>query len=63
MKMDLRILLSAGVLYETVLDANDTNKYRLNTLGAMLLKYGLLEDGDVEIQSTTHLKDLEWKES
>ncbi|UVR08246.1 hypothetical protein NXW74_18555 [Bacteroides ovatus] len=56
------ILLSAGVLYETVLDTNDTNKYRLNTLGAMLLKYGLLEDVDVEIQSTTHLKDLEWKD-
>ena len=50
------------MLYETVLDTNDTNKYRLNTLGAMLLKYGLLEDVDVEIQSTTHLKDLEWKD-
>ena len=28
----------------------------------MLLKYGLLEDVDVEIKSTTYLKDLEWKE-
>ena len=56
------MLLSAGVLYETIFDANDTNKYRLNSLGTMLLKYGLLEDVDVEIKSTTYLKDLEWKE-
>lgn len=56
------ILLSAGVLFETVLDANDTNKYRLNSLGVILLKYGLLENVDVEIKTTTHLKDLDWKE-
>lgn len=55
------ILLSAGVLSETVIDANDTNKYRLNSLGVILLKYGLLEDVDVEIKATTHLKDLEWE--
>lgn len=54
------ILLSAGVLSETVLDANDTNKYRLNSLGVMLLKYGLLKDVDMEIKTTTDLKDLEW---
>ena len=46
---------------ETVIDANDTNKYRLNSLGVILLKYGLLEDVDVEIKATTHLKDLEWE--
>lgn len=56
------ILLSAGVLSETVLDANDTNKYRLNALGIILLKYGLLIDVNVEIKRTTHLSDLDWYE-
>jgi len=56
------ILLSAGVLTETVLDANDTNKYRLNALGIILLKYGLLIDVNVEIKRTTHLSDLDWHE-
>lgn len=56
------ILLSAGVLSATVLDANDTNKYRLNYLGALLLKYGLLQNIDVETKSTTYLKHLEWNE-
>lgn len=56
------ILLSAGVLNQTVLDVNGSNKYRLNSLGAILLKYGLLEDVDMEIKTTTDLKDLEWNE-
>ena len=56
------ILLSAGVLSNTVIDANDTNKYRLNSLGVMLLKHGLQQDVDVEIKDSTHLSDFDWHE-
>ena len=56
------ILLSAGVLSNTVIDANDTDKYRLNSLGVMLLKHGLQQDVDVEIKDSTHLSDFDWHE-
>lgn len=56
------ILLSAGVLNQTVLDANGSNKYRLNFLGAILLKYGLSYDVDVETMTTTNITQLEWGE-
>ena len=57
------ILLSAGVLFNTVIDGNGTNKYRLNSLGVMLLKYGLQQDIDFEINTSTHLSDLDWHEA
>ena len=57
------ILLSAGVLFNTVIDSNGTNKYRLNSLGVMLLKYGLQQNIDFEINTSTHLSDLDWHEA
>lgn len=55
------ILLTSGVLSNTIIDANDTNKYRINSLGVMLLKHGLQQDVDVEIKDSTHLSDLVWQ--
>lgn len=54
------ILLSAGVINETVLDANGPNKYRLNFLGSIMLKYGLSYNADVELKTTTNITQLEW---
>lgn len=56
------ILLSAGVLNETVLDVNGSNKYSLNFLGCILLKYGLSYDVDVERKTTTNITQLKWVE-
>ena len=56
------VLLSAGVIYNTVLDANGPNKYRLNSLGISLLKFGLGYDTDAYTRDATHLTTLEWKE-
>lgn len=55
------ILLTSGVLSNTIIDANDTNKYRIDSLGVMLLKHGLQQDVDVEIKDSTHLSDLVWQ--
>lgn len=55
------VLLSAGVLFNTVIDGNEGNKYRLNSLGKILLKYGLLNDVPVETRKSTHLADMAWK--
>lgn len=55
------VLLSAGVLFNTVIDGNEGNKYRLNSLGKTLLKYGLLSDAPVETKKSTHLADMDWK--
>ena len=54
------VLLSAGVLFNTVIDGNEGNKYRLNSLGKTLLKYGLLSDAPVETKKSTHLADMDW---
>lgn len=55
------VLLSAGVLFNTVIGANEGNKYRLNSLGKILLKYGLLMDVPVQTKKSTHLADMDWK--
>lgn len=55
------VLLSAGVLFNTVIDGNEGNKYRLNSLGKILLKYGLLNDIPIKTKNSTHLADLTWK--
>ncbi len=41
------ILLSAGVIYNSVIDANDGDKYKLNYIGKLLLRYGMGKDIDV----------------
>ena len=41
------ILLSAGVIYNSVIDANDGDKYKLNYIGNLLLRYGMGKDTDV----------------
>lgn len=41
------ILLSAGVIYNSVIDANDGDKYKLNYIGKLLLRYGIGIDTDV----------------
>ncbi len=56
------VLLSAGVLSNTVIDAEDGNKYRLNMLGVLLLKHGMLQDVSVDIKNYTYLADMEWKQ-
>lgn len=55
------LLLSAGVLFNSVIDANRGNKYRLNPLGVMLSRYGMLQDVAVEIKNYTDLADMKWK--
>ena len=55
-------LLSAGVLFNTIIGTDEGNKYRLNSLGEKLLKYGLLENIPVEIKKSTHLAPLDWAE-
>lgn len=55
------VLLSAGVLFNTIIDGNEGNKYRLNSLGKILLKYGLLRDVPVETKKSTHLADMDWE--
>lgn len=56
------VLLSAGVLSNTVIDAEEGNKYRLNMLGVLLLKHGMLQDVSVNIKNYTYLADMEWKQ-
>ena len=56
------MLLSAGVLNNTVIGAGDYNRYRLNSLGVQLLRYGLSYDVAVEVKLSTHLAALEWQE-
>lgn len=56
------VLLSAGVLSNTVIDAEEGNKYRLNMLGVLLLKHGMLQDVSVDIKNYTYLADMEWKQ-
>lgn len=57
------VLLSAGVLYNTIIDVDSNNKYRLNSLGALLLRYGLEYNINDNIRDATHLIALEWQES
>ena len=56
------LLLSAGVLSNTVIDAEEGNKYRLNMLGVLLLKHGMLQDVSVNIKNYTYLADIKWKQ-
>ncbi len=56
------LLLSAGVLSNTVIDAEEGNKYRLNMLGVLLLKHGMLQDVSVNIKNYTYLADMKWKQ-
>lgn len=37
------MLYAAGILYQSVIDANSTSKYRLNSVGEQFLKFGLLK--------------------
>ena len=41
------ILSSAGVIYNSVIDANAGDKYKLNYIGKLLLRYGMGKDTDV----------------
>lgn len=56
------ILLSVGVIYQSVLDGNGEDKYRLNHLGKLLLKHGLLVDVDIDNNRTTQINTLQWEE-
>lgn len=55
------VLLSAGVIFNTSIDANEGNKYRLNSLGKSLLKYGLLNNIHVEKKNSTTIAGMTWE--
>lgn len=59
---DSELLFATGALQQSVLDAENGNKYILSKLGKKLLKYGFLMDVP-EIQSNgTKVANLEWNE-
>lgn len=62
------VLSSSGVIYNSVIDANDGDKFKLNYIGKLLLKFGLLVDTDLDAPSSVSMPNtltpeaLEWKE-
>lgn len=59
---DTELLFSTGVLQQSVIDANDDNKYVLSKLGKKLLKYGLyIEVSDIQPKGTK-VSNLTWNE-
>lgn len=59
---DSELLFATGVLQQSVLDANDDNKYVLSRLGKKLLKYGLgIAVSDIQPKGTK-VSNLTWNE-
>lgn len=55
------MLYAAGVLYQSVIDANSTSKYRLNSVGEQFLKFGLCEDIQLQDKYITSVNAaIEW---
>ena len=52
------ILLSAGVIYNSVIDANDGDKYKLNYIGKLLLRYGIGIDTDVNAPTPVSMPNM-----
>jgi hypothetical protein len=51
----------AGILYQSVIDANSTSKYRLNSVGEQFLKFGLCEDIQLQDKYITSVNAaIEW---
>lgn len=46
------VLYSSGVIYKSVIELNGSDKYKLNYIGKLLLKYGLLVDTDLDAPSS-----------
>lgn len=59
---DSELLFATGVLQQSVIDANDDNKYVLSKLGKKLLKYGLgIAVSDIQPKGTK-VSNLTWNE-
>lgn len=55
------MLYAAGILYQSVIDANSTSKYRLNSVGEQFLKFGLCEDIQLQDKYITSVNAaIEW---
>ena len=54
------LLYSVGVLVQTSIDSNQSNKYSLSINGIKLLKYGLLVGIDKKIENKTEVDSLKW---
>lgn len=52
------ILLSAGVIYNSIIDANDGDKYKLNYIGKLLLRYGIGIDTDVNAPTPVSMPNM-----
>ena len=52
------ILLSAGVIYNSIIDANDGDKYKLNYIGKLLLRYGMGKDTDVNAPTPVSMPNM-----
>ena len=62
------VLSSSGVIYNSVIDANGGDKYRLNYMGKLLLRYGMNVSIDLDAPSSVLMPNtltpdaLAWKE-
>ena len=54
------LLYSVGVLVQTSIDSDQSNKYSLSINGLKLLKYGLLVEIDKKIENKTEVDSLKW---
>lgn len=57
------VLLSSGVVYNSILDMNDGNKYRLNHLGELLLKHGLHIETELDTPTSVSKPNTQTSES
>lgn len=62
------VLYSSGVIYNSVIDANGGDKYKLNYMGKLLLRYGMNVCVDLDAPSSVSMPNtltpdaLAWKE-
>lgn len=62
------VLSSSGVIYNSVIDANGGDKYRLNYMGKLLLRYGMNVSIDLDAPSSVLMPNtlppdaLAWEE-
>ena len=52
------VLSSSGVIYNSVIDANGGDKYRLNYMGKLLLRYGIGIDTDVNAPTPVSMPNM-----
>lgn len=52
------VLYSSGVIYNSVIDANGGDKYKLNYMGKLLLRFGLKIETDLETPTSVSMPNV-----